>query len=100
MHARMDDETELPAAPAPPAEDGSGAILDELVEAHGLLEATRSAWWSLRWMGESSSPTNACRSTAVREDGALGRRSLANPSADMQLALGFELADLLRISFR
>jgi diguanylate cyclase (GGDEF)-like protein/PAS domain S-box-containing protein len=36
----MDDDTELPAAPAQPGTDGSGAVLDGLIEAHGLLEAT------------------------------------------------------------
>jgi diguanylate cyclase (GGDEF)-like protein/PAS domain S-box-containing protein len=36
----MDDDTELPAAPAQPDTDGSGAVLDGLIEAHGLLEAT------------------------------------------------------------
>ncbi|MEP7033197.1 MAG: EAL domain-containing protein [Actinomycetota bacterium] len=40
MHARTDGETEVPAALAPQAGDGSGAVIDELVEAHGLLEAT------------------------------------------------------------
>ena len=40
MHARMDVHTEVPAALTPRAADGSGAVIDELVEAHGLLEAT------------------------------------------------------------